>query len=58
VKVLKNLGTMKLFSKMGLRKALLVAQFSLSLIFILTVIVIYNQDFHDFKTTTSRQFRW
>ncbi len=43
VKVLKNLGTMKLFSKMGLRKALLVAQFTLSLIFILTVIVIYNQ---------------
>ncbi|CAN5543909.1 ABC transporter permease [soil metagenome] len=43
VKVLKNLGNMKLFSKMGLRKALLVAQFSMSLIFILTVIVIYNQ---------------
>ncbi|NOT75321.1 MAG: FtsX-like permease family protein [Cyclobacteriaceae bacterium] len=43
VKVLKNLGSMKLFSKMGLRKALLVSQFTLSLIFILTVIVIYNQ---------------
>ncbi len=43
VKVLKNLGNMKLFSKMGLRKALLVAQFSLSLIFILSVIVVYNQ---------------
>lgn len=43
VKVLKQLGTMKVFSRIGLRKALLVAQFSLSLIFILSVIVIYNQ---------------
>lgn len=43
VKVLKNLGTMKVFSRMGLRKALLVSQFTLSLIFILTVIVMYNQ---------------
>jgi putative ABC transport system permease protein len=43
VKVLKSLGTMKLFSRMGLRKALLVSQFTLSLIFILTVIVMYNQ---------------
>jgi putative ABC transport system permease protein len=43
VRVLKNLGTMKVFSRMGLRKALLVSQFTLSLFFILTVIVMYNQ---------------
>ncbi|MFZ1807929.1 MAG: ABC transporter permease [Cyclobacteriaceae bacterium] len=43
VKVLKQLSSIKVFSKLGLRKALLVAQFSLSLIFILSVIVIYNQ---------------
>lgn len=43
VKVLKDLGNTKLMSKVGLRKALLVAQFSLSMIFILTVIVLYNQ---------------
>jgi putative ABC transport system permease protein len=42
-KVLKNLGNMKLFSRMGMRKALLVSQFTLSLFFILTVIVMYNQ---------------
>jgi putative ABC transport system permease protein len=43
VKVLKSLNNMKLFSKMGLRKALLVSQFTLSLFFILTLILIYNQ---------------
>jgi putative ABC transport system permease protein len=43
VKVLKNLNTMKVFSHMGLRKVLLVAQFTLSLFFILTLIVINNQ---------------
>ncbi len=43
VKVLKSLGTMKVFSKMGLRKVLLVTQFSMSLIFILSIILIYNQ---------------
>ncbi len=43
IKVLKNLSNNKLMSKMGLRKALLVMQFSISLIFILTVIVLYNQ---------------
>jgi len=43
VKVLKNFGTMKLFSRMGLRKALLVSQFTLALIFILSVTVLYNQ---------------
>lgn len=43
IKVLKNLNGTKLMSKIGMRKALLVVQFSFSLIFILTVIVIYNQ---------------
>jgi putative ABC transport system permease protein len=43
VKVLKDLGNTKLMTKVGLRKVLLVAQFSLSMIFILTVIVLKNQ---------------
>jgi putative ABC transport system permease protein len=43
VKVLKNLSNVKLFSKMGLRKALLTSQFTISLVFILTVLVMYNQ---------------
>lgn len=43
IKVLKNLSNMKLFSRMGMRKALLVSQFTLSLFFILTVLVMYNQ---------------
>jgi len=43
VKVLKNLGTMKLFSRMGLRKALLVSQFTLALVFILSVTVLNQQ---------------
>jgi putative ABC transport system permease protein len=43
VTVLKSLSNMKLFSKMGMRKALLVSQFTLSLFFIVTVIVIYKQ---------------
>lgn len=43
VKVLKSLTTVKLFSRMGLRKFLLVSQFTISLIFILTVIIMYNQ---------------
>lgn len=43
IKVLKNMGNSKLMSKVGLRKVLLVVQFSLSMIFILTVIVLYNQ---------------
>lgn len=43
VKVLKDLGNTKLMSKVGMRKALLVAQFSLSMIFILTVIVLNKQ---------------
>ncbi|MEI9919451.1 MAG: ABC transporter permease [Bacteroidota bacterium] len=43
VKVLKSLNNMRLFSKMGLRKALLISQFTLALIFILSVTVLYNQ---------------
>jgi putative ABC transport system permease protein len=43
VKVLKNLATMKLFSRIGLRKALLVSQFTLALVFILSVTALYNQ---------------
>jgi len=43
VHVLKNLTDMKLFSRMGLRKALLVSQFTLSLFFILTVLIAQNQ---------------
>lgn len=43
VKVLKGITNMKLFSRMGLRKVLLVSQFTLSLFFILSVIIVYNQ---------------
>jgi len=43
IKVLKGLGTMKLLSNIGLRKTLLVLQFTLSLIFILSVVVVFNQ---------------
>lgn len=43
IKVLKNMGSSKLMSKVGFRKVLLVVQFSLSMIFILTVVVLYNQ---------------
>jgi putative ABC transport system permease protein len=43
VKVLKGFGNMKLFSRMGLRKTLLVAQFTLSLFFILSALVLYKQ---------------
>lgn len=43
VKVLKGFNNTKLFSRMGLRKGLLVAQFTLSLVFILSVIVVFNQ---------------
>jgi putative ABC transport system permease protein len=43
VKVLKSLSNVKMFSRIGLRKALLISQFTLSLFFILTVMVMYNQ---------------
>jgi putative ABC transport system permease protein len=41
--VLKNLSNLKLFSRMGMRRGLLISQFTLSLFFIVTVVVIYNQ---------------
>lgn len=43
VKVLKNLSSTKIMSKVGMRKTLLVVQFTFSMIFILSVIVLYNQ---------------
>lgn len=43
VKVLKSLNTVRLFSGMRMRKILLVSQFTFSLIFILSVIVVFNQ---------------
>lgn len=43
ISVLKNLNGVKLFSRMGMRKVLLVSQFTLSLFFIVTVIVVYKQ---------------
>lgn len=43
VAVLKSLNNLKLFSRMGLRKSLLVSQFTLSLFFIVTVLVIFDQ---------------
>ncbi len=43
IRVLKNFYPVKVFSRMTLRKTLLVAQFTVSLIFIMTVIVMYNQ---------------
>ncbi len=43
IKVLKNLSGMRLFSKIGLRKSLLVIQFCLSLIFIISVLIVRNQ---------------
>lgn len=43
VKVLKSLNTIKLFSSLRLRKTLLVSQFTFSLIFIISVIVVFNQ---------------
>jgi putative ABC transport system permease protein len=43
VTVLKGAANLKLFSRMGLRKALITSQFTLSLFFILSVIVIHSQ---------------
>lgn len=43
IKVLKSFYPVKIFSSMGLRKTLLVTQFTVSLVFIITVIVMYNQ---------------
>jgi putative ABC transport system permease protein len=43
IKVLKKIGSVKLFSRLTLRKSLLVLQFCLSLIFIISVLVVQNQ---------------
>jgi len=43
VSVLKGLSNVKLFSRMGLRRVLLVSQFTLSLFFILSAIILNNQ---------------
>ena len=43
IQVLKNLGNTRLMSKIGLRKTLLVVQFTFSMIFIISVMVLYNQ---------------
>lgn len=42
-KVLKSINTLKVFSGMAIRKILLVSQFTLSLFFILSVIIMHNQ---------------
>jgi putative ABC transport system permease protein len=43
VTVLKNISNLKVFSRVGIRKILLVSQFSLSLFFILSTIVMHKQ---------------
>lgn len=43
IKVLRKAGSIKLFSRLTLRKTLLIAQFSLSLIFIISVLLLNNQ---------------
>ena len=43
IRVLKKFGSVKLFSKLTIRKSLLVFQFTLSLVFIISVLVLYNQ---------------
>jgi putative ABC transport system permease protein len=43
IKVLNSLSGIKLFSKLGMRKALLVLQFTMSLIFIISTSLVYKQ---------------
>jgi len=43
IKVLKDLSGIRILSKMGIRKMIIVAQFSLSLIFIISVTLVFNQ---------------
>ena len=43
ITVLKSMNNLKVFSRMGIRKVLLVSQFTLSLFFILSVIIVHNQ---------------
>lgn len=43
IKVLKDSGGLKVYSRLTFRKALIVTQFSLSIVFIIVVLVVYNQ---------------
>lgn len=43
VKVLKDSGNLKLYSRLTFRKVLIVTQFSLSIVFIIVVLVVYRQ---------------
>jgi putative ABC transport system permease protein len=43
VNVLKDAGNMKIYSRLTFRKILMVAQFTLSIIFVIAVLVIYKQ---------------
>ena len=43
VSVLKDAGNLKIYSRLTFRKMLMVAQFTLSIIFVIVVLVIYNQ---------------
>jgi putative ABC transport system permease protein len=43
IKVLKDSGGLKVYSRLAFRKALIVAQFALSVAFVIVVLVIYNQ---------------
>jgi len=43
VKVLKDSGGLKVFSRLTFRKSLIVTQFTISVVFVLVVLVIYNQ---------------
>ncbi len=43
IKVLKDTGNLKVYSRLTFRKALIVIQFALSMVFIIVVLVIYNQ---------------
>ena len=56
VHVLKNLSNLKVFSRMALRKALLVSQFTLSLFFILTLLLLYNQLTQDLSSPDPSDF--
>lgn len=46
IQAIRQLNNIKLFSRVGIRKALITIQFALSLIFILTVIIVLHQQEH------------
>ncbi len=50
IQSLKQLSTIKIFSKVGIRKALITMQFALSLLFILIVIIVLKQHEHVVET--------